>query len=178
MLPTPLPVVLGHEGAGIVEKVGRAVSKVKAGDKVVMTFTAAAARVARIITSAIATNFPILAELYALGRFPFDKLVKFYDFDEINQAIHDSDSGKTIKPIVRMPQAGADGRAGPSHPTFQVGNHVKSPARFHTQYQRPKPAAQKRLACHDARVVRGHQRRNADRRRLDDRAGAGRTMRR
>jgi aryl-alcohol dehydrogenase len=49
------------------------------------------------------TFIPILAELYAQGRFPFDKLVKFYDFDEINQAIHDSESGKTIKPIVRMP---------------------------------------------------------------------------
>lgn len=38
MLPTPMPVVLGHEGAGIVEKVGSAVYKVKPGDKVVMTF--------------------------------------------------------------------------------------------------------------------------------------------
>ncbi len=38
MLPTPLPVVLGHEGAGIVERVGRAVSKVAPGDHVVMTF--------------------------------------------------------------------------------------------------------------------------------------------
>ena len=38
MLPTPMPVVLGHEGAGIVESVGIAVSKVKPGDHVVMTF--------------------------------------------------------------------------------------------------------------------------------------------
>lgn len=38
MLPTPLPVVLGHEGAGVVEKVGRGISKVKPGDQVVMTF--------------------------------------------------------------------------------------------------------------------------------------------
>ena len=38
MLPTPQPVVLGHEGAGVVEKVGRAVSKVAPGDHVVMTF--------------------------------------------------------------------------------------------------------------------------------------------
>jgi aryl-alcohol dehydrogenase len=38
MMPTPFPVVLGHEGAGIVEKVGAAVRKVKAGDRVVMTF--------------------------------------------------------------------------------------------------------------------------------------------
>ncbi len=36
-LPTPLPVVLGHEGAGIVEKVGSKVSKVQPGDHVVMT---------------------------------------------------------------------------------------------------------------------------------------------
>ncbi|AID34786.1 MULTISPECIES: NAD(P)-dependent alcohol dehydrogenase [Mesorhizobium] len=48
------------------------------------------------------TFIPMLAALHAQGRFPFDKLVKFYDFAEINQAIHDSESGKTIKPIVRM----------------------------------------------------------------------------
>lgn len=37
-LPTPLPVVLGHEGAGIVEAVGEGVTKVAAGDRVVMSF--------------------------------------------------------------------------------------------------------------------------------------------
>ena len=34
----PLPAVFGHEGAGIVERVGTAVSKVKRGDRVAMTF--------------------------------------------------------------------------------------------------------------------------------------------
>lgn len=34
--PTPLPAVLGHEGAGIVERVGAAVRSVKPGDHVVM----------------------------------------------------------------------------------------------------------------------------------------------
>lgn len=34
----PLPVVLGHEGSGIVEQVGASVTKVKPGDKVVMTY--------------------------------------------------------------------------------------------------------------------------------------------
>jgi aryl-alcohol dehydrogenase len=34
----PLPVVLGHEGAGIVERVGARVTKVRPGDHVVMTF--------------------------------------------------------------------------------------------------------------------------------------------
>lgn len=38
MLPTPMPVVLGHEGAGVVEQVGQGVSKVAPGDHVVMTF--------------------------------------------------------------------------------------------------------------------------------------------
>lgn len=36
-LPVPLPIVLGHEGAGIVESIGPGVSKVKPGDKVVLT---------------------------------------------------------------------------------------------------------------------------------------------
>lgn len=37
-LPVPFPVVLGHEGAGIVEEVGGAVTVVKPGDRVVMSF--------------------------------------------------------------------------------------------------------------------------------------------
>jgi aryl-alcohol dehydrogenase len=37
-LPVPLPLVLGHEGAGIVEAVGSYVTKVKPGDKVLMTY--------------------------------------------------------------------------------------------------------------------------------------------
>src|SRR3972149_1940426 len=38
MVPTPQPVVLGHEGAGVVESVGEGVTKVVPGDHVVMTF--------------------------------------------------------------------------------------------------------------------------------------------
>ena len=36
-LPTPRPIVLGHEGAGIVEKVGAAVTHLKPGDHIVMS---------------------------------------------------------------------------------------------------------------------------------------------
>src|ERR1700730_12682121 len=36
--PTPLPAVLGHEGAGTVEKVGTRVTKVAEGDAVVLSF--------------------------------------------------------------------------------------------------------------------------------------------
>ena len=45
---------------------------------------------------------PTLIELYRAGNFPFDKLVSFYDFEEINAAIQDSKTGLAIKPIVRM----------------------------------------------------------------------------
>ena len=38
VLPTPLPAVLGHEGAGIVEKVGPGVTSVAPGDSVVIGF--------------------------------------------------------------------------------------------------------------------------------------------
>lgn len=37
-IPVPAPVVLGHEGAGIVEEVGSAVTVAKPGDRVVMSF--------------------------------------------------------------------------------------------------------------------------------------------
>ena len=45
---------------------------------------------------------PALVELYTQGRFPFDKLVKFYTLDQINQAAEDSEKGVTIKPIIRL----------------------------------------------------------------------------
>lgn len=48
------------------------------------------------------TFIPHLVELYRQGRFRFDKLVKFYPFEELNQAMADSESGVTIKPIVRF----------------------------------------------------------------------------
>ena len=43
-LPIPLPCVLGHEGAGIVEEVGPGVSAVAPGDHVVMLFRAGCGR--------------------------------------------------------------------------------------------------------------------------------------
>jgi aryl-alcohol dehydrogenase len=37
------------------------------------------------------------------SRFPFDRLIKFYSFDQINMAISDSEAGRAIKPVIRMP---------------------------------------------------------------------------
>jgi len=48
------------------------------------------------------TFIPELIDLYRSGDFPFDKLVTFYDLDQIDDAIHDCEIGTTIKPIVRM----------------------------------------------------------------------------
>ena len=48
------------------------------------------------------TFIPMLIELHREGRFPFDRMVKFYPLDQINEAIADSLEGRTIKPIVRM----------------------------------------------------------------------------
>ncbi|WP_076757499.1 NAD(P)-dependent alcohol dehydrogenase [Edaphobacillus lindanitolerans] len=46
---------------------------------------------------------PQLVEYYRDGRFPFDKLVKFYDFEDINQGFEDSKQGHAIKPILKFP---------------------------------------------------------------------------
>lgn len=51
------------------------------------------------------TFIPILVNLYKQGRFPFDRLVRFYDFNNINQAVEDSERGVTIKPILRIAPA-------------------------------------------------------------------------
>jgi aryl-alcohol dehydrogenase len=45
---------------------------------------------------------PQLVELYMQGRFPIDKLVTFYNLDQINQAAADSENGVALKPVLRM----------------------------------------------------------------------------
>jgi aryl-alcohol dehydrogenase len=45
---------------------------------------------------------PELIRLYKSGKFPFDRLVKFYNFKDINRAMADARRGSTIKPVLRM----------------------------------------------------------------------------
>ena len=45
---------------------------------------------------------PKLISHYRAGKFPFDRLIKFYDFSEINKAIADAKRGDTIKPVLRI----------------------------------------------------------------------------
>jgi aryl-alcohol dehydrogenase len=45
---------------------------------------------------------PKMIELYRQGKFPFDKMIKFYSYKDINKAVEDSEKGITIKPVVRF----------------------------------------------------------------------------
>ena len=45
---------------------------------------------------------PQLIRYYKAGRFPFDRLIRFYDFEDINQAFEDSHTGKVIKAVLKM----------------------------------------------------------------------------
>jgi aryl-alcohol dehydrogenase len=62
-------------------------------------------RIMGIVQGDVVANafIPTLVDLYLQGRFPFDKLCRFYTFDQVNDAMADSESGITIKPILRMP---------------------------------------------------------------------------
>lgn len=45
---------------------------------------------------------PALLGLYKQGRFPFDRLVKSYDFAQLDTAINDAASGSTIKGVLTL----------------------------------------------------------------------------
>ncbi len=44
---------------------------------------------------------PQLIRFYQQGRFPFDRLIKFYSLEQINEAAEDSEKGKTLKAVLR-----------------------------------------------------------------------------
>jgi aryl-alcohol dehydrogenase len=45
---------------------------------------------------------PKLIELNRQGRFPFDEMISFYPFDEINRAVEDMEQGRSIKPVLKL----------------------------------------------------------------------------
>jgi aryl-alcohol dehydrogenase len=45
---------------------------------------------------------PKLIGLWRAGRLPVERLVRAYDFDQINQAADDALAGKVVKPVLRM----------------------------------------------------------------------------
>ena len=46
---------------------------------------------------------PTLIDHFMAGRFPLDRTVTYYPLADINRAAEESNSGKTIKPVLRMP---------------------------------------------------------------------------
>jgi len=46
---------------------------------------------------------PRLIELYRQGRFPFDKLITEFKFGDIQKAVSESENGKVVKAVLRMP---------------------------------------------------------------------------
>jgi aryl-alcohol dehydrogenase len=141
-LPVPLPAVLGHEGAGVVEEGGSGVTAVDPGDRVVMSygfcgacepctrglrsychafamqtgagsvlnvfrppagssiavFGAGAVGLAAVMAAAIVGCMSFWRD----GRFPVDRLIEYYDFDQIEQASRDAEHGPVIEPVLRM----------------------------------------------------------------------------
>ncbi|MCO8252976.1 NAD(P)-dependent alcohol dehydrogenase [Haladaptatus sp. AB618] len=63
---------------------GRAIRGISQGDSIPQVF------------------IPRLIDLYRQGRFPFDELVEFYDFEDVNRAAEDLEAGRTIKPVLRI----------------------------------------------------------------------------
>lgn len=54
--------------------------------------------------NSVPQNFiPQLLEMYSKGLLPFDKMVRMYEFEDLNQAVHDMETGRTIKPVLVMP---------------------------------------------------------------------------
>ncbi len=45
---------------------------------------------------------PRLVHLWEQGRFPVERLIQHYDFDRIQEAAADAESGRVIKPVLRM----------------------------------------------------------------------------
>jgi aryl-alcohol dehydrogenase len=45
---------------------------------------------------------PRLVELWEQGRFPVDRLMTFFDFDQINEAAAAAEAGTVVKPVLRM----------------------------------------------------------------------------
>ncbi|RZK37026.1 MAG: NAD(P)-dependent alcohol dehydrogenase [Pedobacter sp.] len=54
--------------------------------------------------SVSAEFIPKLIKMYQHGQFPFDKLIKQYSFEQINEAVEDSERGRTIKAVLLIDQ--------------------------------------------------------------------------
>lgn len=53
--------------------------------------------------SSIPSSFlPVLIRLNQEGRFPYERLIEVYDFEDINRAVKETKAGRAIKPVLKM----------------------------------------------------------------------------
>ena len=45
---------------------------------------------------------PQLIKYYDEGRFPFNRLIDYFPFKALNEAVRAQESGQSIKPVLRM----------------------------------------------------------------------------
>lgn len=62
----------------------------------------ASMRITAAVTDVAALFLPALIRHWERGRFPVERLITEYDFDAIEQAAADAQSGRTIQPVLRM----------------------------------------------------------------------------
>jgi len=49
-----------------------------------------------------ANSIMVSSTAFRAGRFPVDRLIRFYSFDDINHAAHEAEQGIAIKPVLRV----------------------------------------------------------------------------
>ncbi|KRT71465.1 MAG: alcohol dehydrogenase-related protein [Candidatus Rokubacteria bacterium CSP1-6] len=98
-LPLPTPIVLGHEGAGVVEAVGPGVTSVKAGDHVVLSWRPGCNRCPYCLRGQ-----PYLCDLasrMSLSGAMLDEMVtRTYKVSEVNQAFDDLRNGVNLRGVL------------------------------------------------------------------------------
>ena len=108
-LPLKGPLVLGHESAGVVKQVGPLVKNLKVvllaptgtlkdfniGIDVLMMYRT-------IIGCCEGDSIPQWIQLYKEGRFPVDRIIHTYSFEELEKARDDAHRGKVMKAVVAM----------------------------------------------------------------------------
>jgi aryl-alcohol dehydrogenase len=56
-----------------------------------------------VVGESIPSQFlPRLIELWRRGQFPVDRMMSYYDFDQIDEAARAAESGAVVKPVLRM----------------------------------------------------------------------------
>jgi len=46
------------------------------------------------------TFIPQMLAWYREGKFPFDRMIRKFAFEDINQAVHATETGEVIKPVL------------------------------------------------------------------------------